>query len=295
MKAFRAPAFVLLAGILWGTMGLFVRRLNAAGLYAIDIVQLRYALSTLLVGLYLLLFRRKSFRLRLRDIWCFLGTGLCSLLFFSWCYFSGMRVASLSVMSVLLYTAPAFVMLMSCLLFRERLTLQKLAALLLCVAGCVLVSDPGGQSLGATGLLLGLGAGFGYALYSIFGRYAIDRGYDSWTITFYSFLVCTLGCVPLAGWRTITATLSESPALLGWSAAMALATGFLAYIFYTKGLEGMPSSRASILASVEPVAATLLGTFVFHEPLRASGILGILLVLSGIAVLSLRKNARRQP
>lgn len=287
MKSFRAPAFVLLAGILWGSMGLFVRLLNAAGLYALEVAQLRFLLGAFFVGLYLLIFHRDRFRIRVRDLWCFLGTGLCSLLFFSWCYFTGMGVASLSVMSVLLYTAPVFVMLLSCLLFHERLTAKKLLALAMSVGGCVLVSGLGGAQLGLNGLLLGLGAGFGYALYSIFGRFAINRGYDSWTITFYSFLVCALGCAFLADWRAISAIVLPDASLLGWSAAMALFTGFLAYVFYTKGLEGMPSSRASILASIEPVTATVLGTLVFHEPLDWTGAAGIALVLGAIAVLSI--------
>ncbi len=290
MKTFRSPAFVLLAGILWGSMGLFVRRLNAAGLYAIDIVQIRYLLAAVFVGLYLLAFHREKFKIRLRDLWCFLGTGLCSVLFFSWCYFAGMNETSLAVMSVLLYTAPIFVMLMSCLLFHERLTATKLLALALSVGGCALVSGVGDVQLGLKGLLLGLGAGFGYALYSIFSRFAIDRGYDSWTITFYSFLICAVGCAFLSDWHAIAGTLLPAPELLGWSAAMALMTGFLAYIFYTKGLEGMPSSRASILASIEPVTATLLGTFVFHEPLGWSGIAGIALVVAAIVVLSVRRK-----
>ena len=62
-----------------------------------------------LVGLYLLIFARDKLRVRLRDLWCFAGTGIVSLLLFSWCYFSGMQEASLSVMAVLLYTSPAFI------------------------------------------------------------------------------------------------------------------------------------------------------------------------------------------
>lgn len=71
---------------------------------------------------------------------------------------------------------------------------------------------------------------------------------------------------------------------------MALFTGFLANIFYTKGLEGMPSSRASILASIEPVTATLLGTLLVHEPLGWTGVAGIALVLAAIAVLSVHRS-----
>lgn len=75
---------------------------------------------------------------------------------------------------------------------------------------------------------------------------------------------------------------------------MALLTGFLAYILYTKGLEGMPSSRASILASVEPVTSAVIGTIVFHEPLSLTAVCGIVLVLGGIAVLSVRLPGKKR-
>lgn len=293
MKQSKSAACVLLAGTLWGSMGLFVRKLNAVGLYALDIVQLRIAISLILVGLYLLIFARDNLRVRLRDLWCFAGTGIVSLLLFSWCYFSGMQEASLSVMAVLLYTSPAFIMLLSVLLFRETLTRQKLLALVLTFTGCCLVSGLGsGSAVSMKGLLLGLGSGFFYALYSIFSRYAIERGYGSWTITFYTFLFCLLASAPLAHWGLIASALSSGVSVPVYALLMGLLTGFLAYIFYTKGLEGMESSRAGILASVEPVVGTIIGTLVFHEPLPVQSVLGIALVLGGIVVLGGKKVSK---
>ncbi|MDD6063525.1 MAG: EamA family transporter [Clostridiales bacterium] len=293
MKQSKSAACVLLAGTLWGSMGLFVRKLNAVGLYALDIVQLRIAISLILVGLYLLIFARDNLRVRLRDLWCFAGTGIVSLLLFSWCYFSGMQEASLSVMAVLLYTSPAFIMLLSVLLFRETLTRQKLLALVLTFTGCCLVSGLGsGSAVSMKGLLLGLGSGFFYALYSIFSRYAIERGYGSWTITFYTFLFCLLASAPLAHWGLIAQALSSDTSVPVYALLMGLLTGFLAYIFYTKGLEGMESSRAGILASVEPVVGTIIGTLVFHEPLPVQSVLGIALVLGGIVVLGGKKVSK---
>lgn len=293
MKQSKSALCVLLAGTLWGSMGLFVRKLNAVGLYALDIVQLRIAISLILVGLYLLIFARDNLRVRLRDLWCFAGTGIVSLLLFSWCYFSGMQEASLSVMAVLLYTSPAFIMLLSVLLFRETLTRQKLLALVLTFTGCCLVSGLGsGSAVSMKGLLLGLGSGFFYALYSIFSRYAIERGYGSWTITFYTFLFCLLASAPLAHWGLIAQALSSDASVPVYALLMGLLTGFLAYIFYTKGLEGMESSRAGILASVEPVVGTIIGTLVFHEPLPVQSVLGIALVLGGIVVLGSKKASK---
>ena len=293
MKQSKAEIYVLLAGVFWGSMGVFVRVLNAAGLYAMDIVQARMLSGLLFVGGNMLLFARDKFRIRLRDLWCFLGTGCVSILIFSWCYFSGMQETSLSVMGVLLYTSPAVIMVLSIILFHEKLTKAKLLALFMTFAGCCLVSGLGSDaSVSLKGLLLGLGAGFFYALYSIFSRFAIDRGYSSWTITFYTFLFCLLASAPLAHWGLIASALSSGVSVPVYALLMGLLTGFLAYIFYTKGLEGMESSRAGILASVEPVVGTIIGTLVFHEPLPVQSVLGIALVLGGIVVLGGKKVSK---
>ena len=160
MKQSKAAIFVLLAGALWGSMGLFVRRLNAAGLYAMDVVLARMLSALLFMGVFMLLFARESFRIRLKDLWCFLGSGIVSLLLFSLCYFSGMQVTSLNVMAVLLYTSPAIIMILSVVLFHEKLTKRKLLALVMTFAGCCLVSGIGSESaVSMQGLLLGLGAG----------------------------------------------------------------------------------------------------------------------------------------
>lgn len=287
-----ASLSVLSAGILWGTMGIFVRSMNQSGLAALEIVAVRIAVGLAAVGLYLLLFHRSLFRVRFRDLWCFAGTGVISLLLFAWCYFTAMNYTSLAVAAVLLYTAPIFVMLLSLLLFREALTIRKLLALLLAFAGCVLVSGLGfGVSVAPKGLLLALGSGFFYALYSIFGRYAINRGYQSWTITFYTFLFCSVGCLFLADWPSIVSVTFQIPGMLPKALLMGLQTAFLPYLLYAYGLQHMESSKASILASVEPVVGTLISVLLFHEPIGFSGITGIVLVLAAIAVLSLpRRN-----
>ena len=67
-------------------------------------------------------------------------------------------------------------------------------------------------------------------------------------------------------------------------------TGFAAYLLYTWGLERIESSRASILASVEPVVGTLVGIFVYGEALRPAAAAGVALVLGAVAVLSARKS-----
>ncbi len=294
VRAHAGTACVLLAAALWGSMGVFVRYLNKAGLMALDITQIRITVGFLVIGAYLLLFRRDLLRIRLKDLWCFLGTGIVSLLLFSTCYFQSMEYVSLAVAAILLYTAPIFVMLLSLVLFREKITLVKLCALFAALLGCVLVSGIGGGSLGEPiGLLFAVGSGFFYALYSIFSRFAIQRGYSSLTIVFYTFLFCSLGCAFLSDWGTIGHVLAEGEMSM-WLLCLGVGiiTGFLPYVFYSRGLELMESSKASIIASVEPVVATLFGVFLFREPLSLTGGIGIALVLSAVVMLSVKQKEK---
>lgn len=286
------PVYVLLAGTLWGFMGVFVRHFQAAGLGSIEIAWFRVFFGMLVVGAYLALFHRDLLKVRFRDLWCFIGTGVGSLFLLNLTYYSSMEYVSLAVAGVLLYTAPAFVMLLSALLFREKITPRKLLALALAFLGCALVSGLGTDNqISTPGLLWGLGAGLSYAMYSIFGRYAIRRGYGSWTMTFYTFLFCFLANCLLCDWQLI-GNIWTQPAELGWAVSLGVVTAFLPYIFYSLGLEAMEGSRASILASIEPVVAALLSVFVYHEPLGLSGAIGMGLVLAAIVLLSLQNKTK---
>lgn len=287
----KALAAVLAAGTFWGTMGFFARNLYEEGFGPLEVAQTRITTGLILVGLYILIFNRSQFKVKLKDIWCFLGTGIVSLLLFSTCYFSALNYTSLAVAAILLYTAPFFVMILSLFLFRERLNCKKIFALLLAFSGCVLVSGVGGDTAFSwKGILLGIGSGFFYALYSIFGRYAINRGYGAWTMTFYTFLFCSIGCAFLSDWPLIGGVMAADSANILWVLGLGFVTAFLPYVLYSKGLEQMESSKASILASVEPVVSALFGVFVFHERLSVWGVLGICMVLCAIVVLNVKKK-----
>lgn len=288
-----ASLLVLLSGILWATMGLFVRRFNAWGLESMQIVELRAITAALMLFLIILFYDPRLLKIRLRDCWCFFGSGVVSVTFFNFCYYSTIRELSLSVAATLLYTSPIFVMLLSALLFKERITLQKLLALALAFAGCVLVSGMlgGGTALSLRGLLLGLGSGFGYALYSIFSRLALNRGYHSLSITLYTFVFSSLGGAFLTDFGQISAALApRGLSGLAFFCFYSLVTTVLAYIVYTLGLSHMENSRAAVIAAIEPVAATLFGLLFFREIPTLPMVLGMILVLAALFLLNRREK-----
>ncbi len=287
-------AAILAAGCLWGFMGLFRRYMGEVGFSASDLIVLRCGIAALCFGLTLLFTGRGQFRIRLRDCWCFLGSGIVSLLFFTFCYFQAMNYMSLSAAAILLYTAPAIVTLLSALLFRERLTGTKMLAVVLAFLGCALVSGlgAGDMALSAAGILYGLGAGFGYALYSIFARYALERGYSSNTINFYSCLLAAIGAALIWGVDGVFESVTASTQNLGLALGAGVLTCFLPYLLYTYGLTGMETGRASIMASVEPVVATLVGAVVFRESMSVLSYAGVALVLSAVVLLNVKTKRR---
>lgn len=289
-----APVFVLTAGILWGMIGIFVRRLNALSLSSMDIVAVRATVTAVLLFFCLLVYKRDMLKIQIRDIWCFIGTGIFSIVFFNYCYFKAMTLTSLSVAAILLYTAPAIVMLLSAVLFRETITGAKVVALIATFAGCVLVTGVTGNNavLSVGGILTGLGAGLGYALYSVFSRFAIKRGYHSLTISFYTFLFAAVGSLPFAKIPQIVGACQKDRGMPVFYLFFGLFSTVLPYIFYTLGLTGMENGKASIIASVEPVAATMVGIILFHEKMTVNGIIGTVLVLGAIVICNLPENSR---
>ena len=281
---------ILLAGCSWGSIGIFVRNFNKAALGSMEIVALRSVFTVIFMGLFLLIRDRSLFKVKLKDLWCFVGTGVVSMAFFNFCYFRLITVSSLSIAAVMLYTAPVFVMLLSAVLFREKITGVKTAAVILTVVGCAFVTGIVGSPVHLTlsALLLGIGAGLGYALYSIFGRYAIMKGYHNFTIVFYTFVFTSIAVIPLSDMGRLASVVTSGAGMAVFSALCGIVTTVFPYIVYNFGLTAVENGKAAIIASVEPVVATLIGVFIFRETMTAGNLIGIAMVLSAIVLTNVR-------
>jgi len=290
----KGSLLVLLAAVLWGCIGYFVRQLAGLGFTPMQVVAIRVTTAAVFFSVVIFFWNRAAFRIRLRDIWMFIGTGIFSLVFFNWCNFSAMEELGVSVAAVLLYTSPVFVMLLSALLFREKLTLRSIGALVLTLAGCICTAGlVGGEKVSLWGVVTGIGAGFGYALYSIFSRFALQKGYSSVTITLYTFIMAAIGALPLAQFGENAAMLPRTDTLL-----FALGVGVLCcvapFLLYTLGMETLDNGRAAVLATLEPAVASLIGFFILREAATPMKLAGILLIFAGILLLSLPARSKRK-
>lgn len=286
MKDKTGIILVISAGICWGLISIFVNGLGAFGLDSLQIMAVRTWLSVIFMLIFFLVKDRSLLKINIKDIWMFIGTGVVSLTFFSFCYFRTIIESGAAIAVVLLYTSPIFVMLLSLLLFKEKINLKKSVALVMTFLGCVLVAGlvGSGSHISAPSFLVGLGAGIGYALYSIFARFALNK-YSSLTVTFYTFVFSGLSMLFLVNINDLQgiATINAVPYLIG----IAIICTVIPYITYTAGLARMEAGRAAVLVTVEPLVGTTIGILVYKEPMDILKLLGIVLIFVAVILLSL--------
>ncbi len=282
--------FIMLAAVLWGTSGIFVRTAQKFSMSQMEIVFCRAFFTAIIIG-FIMCFKGKGFslfKIKIKDIWLFVLTGVVSVILFSYSYYKTMSLASLSVAAILLYTAPFFVMIISFIFFKEKLTVRKIVACLVAFIGCALVSGIMGNSTKISGeaFFFGILTGIGYACYTIFGEILIKKGYKTLTITFYVFLFATIGCIPFVNIGTLVAGFAENSVSFLNVFLMSVLNNISPYLLYTTGLRGVEPSEAPIFASIEPVVATLVGIALFNEAIDLPAVIGIILVLASVIILN---------
>ena len=289
MRRYAVP-MVLGAGILWGTMGVFVRSLEKMGFDSVQITALRLVCGAVMLWIVLAVTGRARTGVKIRDMLLFAAMGIISLLCMSLLYFYTITASSLSVAAILLYLSPVMVTLMAAVFLKEPLTGGKLLCLVLAVAGCALVSGVlGGEGIGLRSLLTGVGSSVAYGSYSIFGTFALKK-HEPLVVTTWSFTFAALGSVIVAGIPEMGYKIAACQGYIWEFVGLVLATAFVTaavpYLMYTTGLKYMPAAHAAIAACIEPLTAALCGLVFYSEGLGIPELVGIVMILGAIVLLN---------
>lgn len=284
------------AGTCWGSSGLVMRYLAASGFEAVEISALRLLVGTL--ALFAVLQRQRacvSMAIRWQQLPWLVVMGTGCLFLYSFCYAQAVQTISLSLVAVLIYTSPAIVMLISALLFHEALTAGKFAALALTITGCCLASGlfTGARGYSPQGIGFALSAALLYALYAILAKFQTRRS-DALTVTAWCLLFGAAGAMLTVNFPHCISIFRQHPSVFIWVIIAGIFNTALPYLLYTMAVHGGDAGKAAMMASVEPVVATLLGALVFHEALTAGSLLAPLIVLSGLYIMN-RSSTVREP
>lgn len=288
--------FPILSGVCFGSAGIFVREL-AENMSSTTVIFSRVAFAVVFLALWIGVTHPEYFKIKLKDIWVFVGAGVLGTLGLNICYNFAINELTLSLAAVLLSLAPIFVMIFSFFLFSEPITLKKIVCIIMAFLGCIMTSgileSGSGLKWSWIGIIIGSAGAFFYALYSVFSKIAMKRSYPALTITFYSTVAIAVVLLPFAQWKNMFDFLAPSPVSNTFFMFIhSLCTAVFPYVFYTIALNHMDTGKASILCSCEPVAAMIFGIIFFSEMPTFLSITGLFLVLTSLVILVLPEKNR---
>jgi drug/metabolite transporter (DMT)-like permease len=285
--------YVILGASFLGTIGILARLIYLHEPDPLTVVAFRALIAFLLLFLTAVFINPDWLRIRKKDFLFFAAYGLLSVTLCFLLFFYAIKFTTVATATILLYTYPAFVVLLSRYFLGEEFTRAKILALLLTFLGCVLVIqvyNPAEFKLNIRGVLYGLGAGLGAALYSIFGKKGVAK-YSSYTVVTYALGFGAFFLLLARRARNLVSV--DYPAMTWlWIFALAFFSTLVGYSLYTKGLRYLEAGRAGIAATWEVVVASVLAFVIFGETLSALQIVGAFLVLAGIVIVRIHPSSK---
>lgn len=287
-----AYSLPIIAGICWGCCGVFVRVLDQAGFNNITITFSRVIIVVILLGLALFIYDKKLFRVELRQLPLIALIGISGQFLFNICYNVSILKLSLSLATILLCTAPVFVIIFGAILFKERITPVRVICMLAVLAGCVLLSgvvESGGLMWSVLGLAMGVGTAICNAASTMAMNEASDiRGIHPLTVQFYAALFALIPMLPFTDYAVVGSFIAENPlSHIPYLIIYALVAALLPNLLFNIAFKFMDSSIVSILASgAEPTSALIFGLLVYREVPSVFGLIGTALVIAAIIVLT---------
>jgi len=280
--------YVLCAAALWGLIGPLSKLAFAAGMDTVEVAFWRTTLAWVLFAGQAV--KTREPRIARRDLPVVAGFGVAGIAGLFGAYVVAVEAGGAALASVLLYTAPAWVAVMSWLFLKEPMGSYKVAAVAATIIGVAGVSlGPGfsGETASSSrAIVFGLLSGITYALYYIFGKYYLGR-YKTPTLFLYALPIGSLALLPFTEFTKPTLA-GAIPCIV-----LALLSTYGAYSIYYAGLRRLEATRAAVVATLEPVMAAGLAFVMFGERFSLIGYAGAGLIILSV-LLTIWDGARER-
>lgn len=281
-----AYAMMAFAAVMWGTSGALTVLAIEAGATANQVALFGTLAGAVILVLLLLVFDRKAFRIKLRDLPALTTFAVITGTLFSLAWYNAVDLTSVSTALILLYSYPSMVTIASVFLLGEKMTTSKLVALPLTFVGCVLVAqayDLESVRLNIVGVGLGLFTALAATVYYIWAKKLLVV-HSSSTVALYMTLLMIPGLLLVVNPFDVIENPLSTDAWL-YIFLIGLLPGTLGFVVAMFALRHIEASKASIIAGIEPVSGVILAVLFISETVDALQALGVALVISSVFIL----------
>jgi drug/metabolite transporter (DMT)-like permease len=282
-----ATIAVIASAACFATLGIFTKWAFLHGAEPMSLLAVRFALAAAVMTAVQAVRDPRSLRVGRADLLRFLGLSLTGYGAASLCYSFAVKQIGASITTVLLYTYPALVSIIGWLFLREAFPPKRIAAVVCTFAGCALVADVFSSASGVNtgGLLLGLGAALGYAVFNVLSFRSLART-PRLTLMAYTFAFSAVALGIAAG---VTGSLSKVAQwdAIAWLAVVLIVAipTFAAVMLYLGGIKRMGAAQAAVVSTLELPFTVLFAAIAFpSERLSPIQLLGAAVVLAGVVL-----------
>jgi len=287
-------AMVATAAALFAVNGSVSKVVLDSGLSSVDLAQIRASCAALGLLAFLLAFARPNLRVTGRELLFLLAFGVVGVALVQWLYFVAIHNLPVGIALLIEFTAPLFVALFARFVYRELIRRRIWVAVALCITGLALVVEVwAGVAFSTVGVTAALGGAFGLTAYLLMAEHE-RRDRDAVSLSFYGFLFAALFWAVVQPlwqfpWGVLDDTVSLQGNLSEYTAPVYLLVGFIVIVgtmitfsLLTGALRHVSATRASIVATLEPVLATVVAWLWLGETFGTAQLVGGAVVLAGI-------------
>lgn len=284
-------ALVALSAFGFGLMPIFAKVCYAAGSSTYTLLFLRFTSAA--IFMMAMMKARRLPRLSKKEAWIFFFLGAIGDSAQAFCYFMALQYASAGAVSLLLYTYPAMVMVGSALIFKEKITADKVLSLVLATGGAFIIM--GGNLNGEPlGLFLALLSALVYTTYILYSAKYLRPGVGA-----QSSAYMMVGNAVTYGIISLFVGFEPPQTRVGLFALVliTLLSTIVAFWSYMEGLGRLGPIKTSLVALLEPLLTVIFSVIILGEALTRDIVLGGCLVMASlfITVRASQKEARREP
>lgn len=270
---------VIMAAILWGTLGVFTTYLHQIGFDSLQIAILRIVTAAIMLLILLPSLWSSIKRLSKREIFELSLQSLIGVLGMTVCYFISVNFVGAGIAVSLLYTAPVFSLVLAFFLLKEQITAKALILAVIAVLG-VAMTTMGDKFNVSWGVVFGLLSGVCYSLYGILGKKVLRKD-DPPTLVFFSSVMISaiaLLLMPMT-YQTYAKVLTMPPMTWLWIMGLSLMGTIIPFFLYMSALHKLPATKASVFTVFEPFTAIVLSIVLLHQSLNTIQYTGMGLIL----------------
>ncbi len=277
--------YIVIAGALWGTVGLLAEVLFSCGLNAGKIAFVRFFLSSIIVLVFVIVKDKKLLKIKLKDLWLFALIGGANF-FTTFCYYSCIALSGGAVASVLLYASPVFVLAYLLVFKGKKVNAFSVLSVVTCVISCTFASSVFSADFSLSGTFLGVLSALCNSAVTLSAK-RLAKKYDGLTIACYSFIFSTITAFTVSGGADFNQLFLERQTCIA-SVIIALCGTVIPYALYFISLKGVEEEKAVVLSSVEPLVATVLESVAIRDFPSVNVVIGLIGVFISVLMTGIK-------